>query len=250
MFSLNGFNALVTGASGGIGGAVAKALATQGSNLVISGTRQEALENLSKQLHEINSKIIVKIITCNLKEKSSVENLFLNAENELGSIDILVNNAGITKDNLFMRMKDEEWNDVVDVNLNSVFILTRIAVKSMMKKRYGRIINISSVVGFSGNPGQANYCATKAGIVGMSKAVAREVAIRGITVNCVAPGFIESDMTQNLSDSVKEKIFSNIPTQRMGLPEEVASCVAFLASKEASYVTGSTIHVNGGLQMY
>lgn len=250
MFSLEGYNALVTGASGGIGCAIAKLLAQQGANLAISGTRLDALEKCAEEINRINSAIQLVILPCDLQEHAQVEELVPQVEEKLGKIDILVNNAGITKDNLLIRMKDEEWQKVLNVNLTSCFILTRAAVKVMMKRRYGRIINISSVVGSTGNPGQANYCASKAGMVGMSKAIAKEVASRNITINCVAPGFIESEMTKVLPELTQQKILSSIPLNRMGSAEEVAACVAFLASLEAGYITGHTIHVNGGMGMY
>ncbi|MCX7338415.1 MAG: 3-oxoacyl-[acyl-carrier-protein] reductase [Alphaproteobacteria bacterium] len=250
MFSLNSYTALVTGATGGIGSVVAHTLAKQGARLAISDimARESALAELASALKESYGTEVF-IFPCSLSEAESVESLFPAAEKALGKIDILVNNAGITRDNLGMKMKDDEWQQVIDINLTASFRLCRAGIKSMMKNRYGRIINIASVVGATGNPGQANYCASKAGLVGMSKALAQEVATRGITINCVAPGFIESPMTNSLSDVVKEKILSSIPFGRMGKPEEIAAAVAFLSSPEACYVTGQTIHVNGGMHM-
>src|ERR1700742_2621869 len=245
MFDLTGKNALVTGASGGIGGAIAKALHGQGAAVVLSGTRAEALESLKAELGER-----AHIATCNLADTASVEALPKAAETALGgTIDILVNNAGITKDNLFMRMKDEEWDQVLAVNLTAAFRLSRAVLRGMMKKRWGRIIQISSVVGATGNPGQGNYAAAKAGLVGMTKSLAAEVASRNITVNAVAPGFIQTSMTDVLSDQQKEMISGRIPAGRMGMPEEIAAACAYLASQEAAYVTGETIHINGGMAM-
>src|SRR6201999_3407737 len=240
MFDLTGKNALVTGASGGIGGAIAKALHGQGANVVLSGTRAEALESLKAELGER-----AHIATCNLADTASVEALPKAAETALGgTIDILVNNAGITRDNLFMRMKDEEWDQVIAVNLTAAFRLSRAVLRGMMKKRWGRIIQITSVVGATGNPGQGNYAAAKAGLVGMSKSPAMEVASRNITVNAVAPGFIQTAMTDVLTDQQKETISTRIPAGRMGLPEEIAAAVVYLASPEAAYVTGETIQIN------
>lgn len=249
MFCLKLYNALITGATGGIGRAIAEALSAQGAQVALSGTREAVLKELAAELHTKykNNPII---LPCSLSDNEAVEKLFPAAEEAFGGkIDILVNNAGITKDSLAMRMKDADWNDVINVNLNASFRLCRAAIKSMMKRRYGRIINISSVVGSMGNPGQANYCASKAGLVGMSKALAHEVASRGITVNCVSPGFIASAMTEVLADTVKEKISSTIPMGRMGSPEEIATTVVFLASSEAGYMTGQNLHVNGGMEM-
>lgn len=248
MFSLSGQKALVTGASGGIGRAITHALAAQGAELVISGTREAVLNELAAELNSQHS-ATVHVKTCALDNPASVEELFPAAEGLMGQIDILVNNAGITRDGLAMRMKDDDWQAVIDVNLTANFRLCRAAVKSMMRSRYGRIINITSVVGVAGNPGQANYCASKAGLIGMSKSLAQEVATRHITVNCVAPGFIASAMTDGLPDKVKEKILGSIPQGAMGTPEDIASTVAFLASKEAGYITGQTLHVNGGMYM-
>lgn len=244
MFNLTGRKALVTGATGGIGGAIARAFHAQGAEVILSGTRTEQLENLKKDLKER-----VHIISSDLSRAEEVEALFSKAEEQAGSIDILVNNAGVTRDNLMMRMKDEEWQTVIDINLAACFRLCRSAVKSMIKQRYGRIINITSVVGVAGNPGQANYCAAKAGLIGLSKALAQEVASRGITVNCIAPGFIASAMTHVLPEAVQGKILSTIPLARLGSAEEVASAAVFLASQESTYITGQTLHVNGGMVM-
>jgi len=244
MFNLSGKTALVTGASGGIGGAIAKTLHAHGVKLAISGTRADALEALSAELGGT-----AKVITCNLSDLASIEELAKNAEVALGRIDILVCNAGITRDNLSMRMKDEEWQQVIDVNLTSTFRLIRAVMKGMMKCRSGRIINISSIVGSMGNPGQANYCASKAGLEGMTRAIAQEIASRGITVNCIAPGFIKTPMTDALNEEQQKRITGNIPAGRFGLPEDVAGSVLFLASDAASYITGQTLHVNGGLLM-
>ena len=245
MFDLTGKTALVTGASGGIGGEIAKALHKQGAAVVLSGTRAEALESLK---NELGSRAFVA--TCNLGDKDSVEALVKNAEAAAGApIDILVNNAGITRDNLFMRMKDEEWDQVIAVNLTAAFRLSRAVLRGMMKKRWGRIISITSVVGETGNPGQGNYAAAKAGLVGMSKSLAAEVASRNITVNCLAPGFIATPMTDALTDAQKEAVFGKIPAGRMGTPAEIAAAVAYLASEEAGYVTGETLQINGGMAM-
>lgn len=242
MFSLTGKTALVTGASGGIGAAIAEALHQQGASIALSGTRREALEALAGKL---GSRCV--ITPANLADRASVEALVPAAEEALGGLDILVNNAGITRDNLFMRMKDEEWDSVLAVNLTSSFLLARAAVKGMMKRRFGRIIGITSVVGVTGNPGQANYCAAKAGMIGMTKSLAAEVASRGITVNCVAPGFIESAMTDALNEKQREAIMGSIPAGRMGKAADIAGAVAYLASAEAAYINGQTLHVNGGM---
>ena len=244
MFDLTGKTALVTGASGGIGAAIAKALHGAGATLAISGTRIEPLESLAAELGDR-----VHVLPCNLSDAAAVEALPKQAAEAMGSVDILVNNAGITKDNLFMRMSDEEWASVLDVNLTATMRLCKGVVRSMMKARWGRIVNISSIVGATGNPGQANYAASKAGMVGMSKSIAYEVASRGITVNCVAPGFIATAMTDKLNNEQKEKINVQIPAARMGSPEEIAAAVLYLASNEAGYVTGATLHVNGGMAM-
>ena len=244
MFELTGMKALVTGASGGIGAAIAQALDAQGASLALSGTRMDALQAVAASLTHP-----AKIIPCNLADPASVEALLPATVEQLGGIDILVNNAGITRDGLAMRMKDEDWQAVLQVNLESCFRLCRAALKPMMKARFGRIINITSVVGVTGNPGQANYAAAKAGMIGMSKALAQEIASRAITVNCVAPGFISSPMTDGLSDEQKARLLEKIPAGRLGTGEEVASAVAWLASREAAYVTGQTLHVNGGMAM-
>jgi 3-oxoacyl-[acyl-carrier protein] reductase len=244
MSSLSGKTALITGASGGIGGAIAKTLHQAGAKLVISGTRQEALDTLNNELGGAAT-----VITCNLSDPVSIETLIKGAEAALSHIDILVCNAGVTRDNLSLRMKDEEWQQVIDINLTASFRLIRATMKGMLKRRSGRIINITSVVGTMGNPGQANYCASKAGINGMTKAIAQEVASRSVTVNCVAPGFIKTAMTDALNEDQQKRITDNIPAGRFGLPEDVAGCVAFLASDAAAYITGQTIHVNGGLLM-
>jgi len=245
MFDLTGKTALVTGASGGIGGAIAKALHGQGATVVLSGTRAEALEAVKAGL---GSRAF--IAPANLSDIASVEALPKAAEEAAGgSIDILVNNAGITRDNLFMRMKDDEWDQVIAVNLTAAFRLSRAVLRGMMKKRWGRIVQITSVVGATGNPGQGNYAAAKAGLVGMTKSLAAEVASRNITVNAVAPGFIQTAMTDVLTDQQKETISTRIPAGRMGLPEEIAAAVVYLASPEAAYVTGETIQINGGMAM-
>jgi 3-oxoacyl-[acyl-carrier protein] reductase len=244
MFDLSGKRALVTGASGGIGSAIAKALASQGAEVALSGTRVGALEDVAKDIIGKNH-----ILPCNLSDPDSVERLVPQAEEAMGGIDILVNNAGMTRDNLFMRMKDEEWDDVLAINLSAPFRLTRAAVKGMMKRRFGRIISISSVVGVVGNPGQGNYAASKAGLAGMSKALAYEVASRGVTVNMIAPGFIASAMTDELNEKQQEAILGKVPAGRLGTADEVAACAVFLASEGAAYITGHTLNVNGGMVM-
>ncbi|MGV3693143.1 MAG: 3-oxoacyl-ACP reductase FabG [Paracoccus marcusii] len=244
MFDLTGKTALVTGASGGIGGAIAEALHGAGATVALSGTREAPLRALADRLGER-----AHVVTANLGDAESVVALPKAAAEAMGSIDILVNNAGITRDNLFMRMSDDEWAQVLDVNLTSTFKLSRAVLRGMMKARWGRIVNITSVVGATGNPGQGNYAAAKAGVVGMSKSLAYEVASRGITVNCVAPGFIETPMTDKLTDDQKGKILTQIPAGRMGSAEEIAAAVLYLSSLEASYVTGATLHVNGGMAM-
>ncbi len=249
MINLANKTALVTGASGGIGQAIALKLTSLGARVIISGTREQVLNDLKAKIQETTSTAEVAVLTCNLSDADSVNTLFDKAEAYFGSVHILVNNAGITQDTLLMRMKDDAWDDVINVNLTSCFRLCRAAIKKMMRARYGRIINISSVVGTTGNPGQTNYCASKAGMVGFSKALALEVASRGITVNNVAPGFIETDMTSGLPEAVKEKILSSIPQNKMGSAEDIANSVAFLASDNAQYITGQTLHVNGGLAM-
>lgn len=244
MFNLTGKVALVTGATGGIGLEIAKALHAQGATVALSGRRVEQLEALKAELGER-----AEIFPADLADPASVDALIPAVEKALGGVDILVNNAGITRDNLFMRMKDAEWNDILSVNLGGAFRLARASLKGMMKKRWGRIISITSVVGVTGNPGQANYAAAKAGLIGMSKSLAQEVASRNITVNCVAPGFIATAMTEALTDDQKSQIAGRIPAGRMGTPQEIAASVVYLASEEAAYVTGSTIHVNGGMAM-
>ena len=244
MFDLTGKNALVTGASGGIGGEIAKILHGAGATVGLSGTRVAPLEALAAELGER-----AHVLPCNLSDAEAVTNLPKQAIAAMGSVDVLVNNAGITRDNLFMRMSDEEWAQVIEVNLTSTMRLCRGVMRGMMKARWGRIINISSIVGATGNPGQANYAASKAGMVGMSKSIAYEVASRGITVNCIAPGFIATPMTDALSDDQKGKINAQIPAGRMGTPEEIAAAALYLASPQAGYVTGATLHVNGGMAM-
>jgi 3-oxoacyl-[acyl-carrier protein] reductase len=245
MFSLEGKSALVTGASGGIGGAIARQLHDRGAEVVLSGTRAEALEELASSLGDRT-----RVLTANLGDAESVVNLATEAEKiSDGGIDILVNNAGVTRDGLLLRMKDEDWEQVIAVNLGSGFRLARALLRGMMKRRWGRVIGISSIVGVTGNPGQVNYAASKAGMVGFSKALAAEVANRGITVNVVAPGFIQTAMTDVLGDDQREKLLSGIPAGRLGSPDDIASAVTYLASEEASYVTGATLHVNGGMAM-
>ncbi|UWR94558.1 3-oxoacyl-ACP reductase FabG [Phaeobacter inhibens] len=244
MFDLTGKSALITGASGGIGGDIARALHAAGATVGLSGTREAPLQELAAELGER-----AHVLPCNLSDAEAVEALPKQAIAAMGSVDILVNNAGITRDNLFMRMKDEEWASVLEVNLTSTMRLCRGVLRGMMKARWGRIINISSIVGATGNPGQGNYAAAKAGMVGMSKSLAYEVANRGITVNAVAPGFIATAMTEKLNDAQKDAILTQIPSGRMGNPEEIASAVLYLASAEAGYVTGTTLHVNGGMAM-
>ncbi|WP_340302104.1 3-oxoacyl-[acyl-carrier-protein] reductase [Roseobacter sp. HKCCD7870] len=244
MFDLTGKSSLVTGASGGIGADIARALHSAGAVVALSGTRVEPLEALAAELGERSH-----VLPCNLSDAEAVEALPKQAIEAMGAMDILVNNAGITRDNLFMRMSDEEWAQVLEVNLTSTMRLCRGALRGMMKSRWGRIINISSIVGATGNPGQGNYAAAKAGMVGMSKSLAYEVASRGVTVNCVAPGFIATPMTDKLNDDQKAAINVKIPAGRMGTPEEIAAAVLYLASNEAGYVTGATLHVNGGMAM-
>lgn len=244
MADLTGKAALVTGASGGIGGAIARALHGAGATVGLSGTREGPLEALAAELGER-----AFVLPCNLSDAEAVAALPKNAAEAMGSVDILINNAGVTRDNLFMRMSDEEWAQVIEVNLTSTMRLCRGVLRGMMKARWGRIVNISSVVGATGNPGQGNYAASKAGVVGMSKSLAYEVASRGITVNCVAPGFIETAMTDALTEDQKGKILSQIPAGRMGTPEEIAAATLYLSSAEAGYVTGTTLHVNGGMAM-
>jgi 3-oxoacyl-[acyl-carrier protein] reductase len=244
MFDLTGLRALITGASGGIGSAIAHALAARGAAVALSGTRMDALTRVAEGLGGAP-----KIIPCNLGDAADVETLIPKASELLGGLDILVNNAGITRDTLILRMKDEDWAQVMQVNLEAAFRLSRAAVKPMMKQRFGRIITITSVVGVTGNPGQVNYAAAKAGLIGMSKALAQEVASRSITVNCIAPGFIASPMTDALSDEQKAKLMERIPAGRLGEGSDIGAAAVYLASRESSYVTGQTLHVNGGMAM-
>lgn len=244
MFELTGRKALVTGATGGIGEAIARALHAQGAIVGLHGTREEKLNQLAADLGENTF-----VFPANLADRDAVKQLAEKAEKDMGGVDILVNNAGITKDGLFVRMSDQDWDDVLAINLTAVFTLTRELTHAMMRRRYGRIINISSIVGVIGNPGQANYCATKAGIIGFSKSLAQEIASRKVTVNCIAPGFIESAMTEKLNEKQTETIMSAIPMKRMGTSAEVAASAIYLASDEAAFVTGQTIHINGGMAM-
>lgn len=244
MFDLTGKSALITGASGGIGISIAKALHAQGATVGLHGTREARLNEIATELGDR-----VHVFPADLGDGEAVKALAKKAEEEMDGIDILVNNAGITKDGLFVRMSDDDWDAVLDINLKSVFQLTRDVVYPMMRRKAGRIINITSIVGVTGNPGQGNYCASKAGMIGMSKSLAMEIASRKVTVNCVAPGFIETPMTDALNDKQKEAILSTVPAKRLGTGEEVASAVVYLASQEASYITGQTIHVNGGMAM-
>lgn len=245
MFNLSGKKALITGASGGIGGAIAKALHAQGADVALSGRNVEALNKLAAEIGNER----VHVVPGDLGSAEAAEAVIKTAEEKMGQVDILVNNAGLTKDGLFMRMKDEDWQVVQDVNLTAPFRLIRAAIRGMMKRRNGRVINITSVVGVTGNPGQANYCASKAGMIGMSKSMAQEVANRGITINCVAPGFIATAMTDALTDDQKASINATIPAGTMGAPEDIAASVVYLASDEGKYVTGQTLHVNGGMAM-
>ena len=244
MFDLTGKVALVTGASGGIGGAIARALHAQGASVGLSGTRVEPLESLAADLGER-----VAVLPCNLSDAVQTEALVGQCDEALGPLDILVNNAGLTRDGLALRMKDEDWQAVLDVNLTASFRLTRAALKGMMKRRSGRIVGITSVVGVTGNPGQANYAASKAGLIGMTKSLAQEVASRGVTLNCVAPGMIETAMTDALNEQQRERILQNIPAGRLGSSDDIAAAVVYLASQEAAYITGQTLHVNGGMAM-
>ena len=244
MFDLTGKRALVTGATGGIGGAIAKALAAQGATVALSGTRKEKLDTLAA---EIGGGAVA--LPCDLSDGAAVDALPKQAAEAMGGLDILVNNAGITRDQLFMRMSDEDWDAVIAVNLTAAFRLSRAVLRGMMKAKWGRILQITSVVGTTGNPGQGNYCAAKGGLTAMSKSLAAEVASRGVTVNCIAPGFIETAMTGKLTDEQKDRILGQIPAGRMGSAEEVAAAAVWLASPEASYVTGQTLHVNGGMAM-
>ncbi len=247
MCTIEGKTAIITGAAGGIGAAVTKRLHAQGAKLVISGTRQEKLDALKKELGAGDE---ITAITCNLGDKEAVKDFAAAAQEALGGkVDIVVNNAGITKDGLAMRMSDEDWQSVLDVNLTSSFVLIRSLLRGMMKAKSGAIVNISSIVGVMGNPGQANYVASKAGLIGMTKALAQEVASRGITVNAVAPGFIATPMTEALNDAQKEALYAKIPMERFGTPEDIASAVEFLVSDNASYITGQTLHINGGMVM-
>jgi 3-oxoacyl-[acyl-carrier protein] reductase len=244
MFDLTGMTALVTGATGGLGGAIARALHAQGAVVALSGTRATALETLAGELGDRTH-----VLPCDLSDKAAVEALVPAAEAAMGKLDILVNNAGVTRDGLFMRMKDDDWDQVIAINLTSAFRLSRAALRGMMKRRHGRIVSITSVVGVTGNAGQGNYAASKAGMIGMTKSLAAEVASRNITVNCVAPGFIASPMTDALNDKQKEAIVATIPSGRLGAGVDVAAAVVYLASAEAAYVTGQTLHVNGGMAM-
>ncbi len=244
MFELEGKCALITGASGGIGGSIARALYGQGAKVALSGTRIEPLKALADDLGDR-----AFIVPCNLSDVDAVKALPQKASEEMGGIDILVNNAGITKDNLFMRMSDDDWHQVIDINLTSTMHLMKSVMRTMMKKRFGRIINITSIVGVTGNAGQVNYAASKAGMIGMTKSFAQEIATRGITANCIAPGFIETAMTAELPENVIKNMLDAIPQGRMGQADEIAASVAFLASNEASYITGQTLHVNGGMAM-
>jgi 3-oxoacyl-[acyl-carrier protein] reductase len=244
MFDLGGKAALVTGASGGIGGAVARALHAQGATVVLSGTRVEPLEALKAELGQR-----AHVLRCDLGDAAATEKLVPDAEAAMGRLDILVNNAGLTRDTLALRMKDDDWQKVLDVNLTAGFRLARAALRGMMKRRWGRIVGITSIVGVTGNPGQANYAASKAGMIGLSKALAAEVASRSITVNCVAPGFIETPMTAALNEAQKTALLARIPAGRLGAGADVAAAVVYLASEEAAYVTGQTLHVNGGMVM-
>ncbi len=244
MFDLSGKSALVTGASGGIGGAIARALHKQGATVTLSGTRADALERLKESLGER-----AHVVAAKMDDAADIDRLAKEAEATMGGIDILVNNAGITRDNISMRMKDEEWEKVLQVNLTGTFRLTRAAMRGMMRRRHGRVINITSIVGVTGNPGQANYAAAKAGLIGLSKSLAQELASRAITVNCVAPGFIATPMTDVLTEDQKKTILSRVPAERLGTPEEIAAGVVYLASDEAAYVTGQTLHINGGMAM-
>lgn len=244
MFDLKGKKALITGATGGLGAEIARALHQQGAEIAISGTKREKLEELAREFQDR-----IHVISCDLSNIESTQRLIPEAEAALGGLDILVNNAGMTHDGLILRMSDEQWSKVIDVNLSAVFRLSREAIKGMMKQRSGRIINITSIVGVTGNAGQTNYAASKAGIIGLAKSLAAEVATRGITVNCIAPGFIESPMTTVLNDKQREKAINEIPQGKIGSPKDIAAGVVFLASEEAGYITGQTLHINGGMTM-
>jgi 3-oxoacyl-[acyl-carrier protein] reductase len=244
MFDLTGKTALITGATGGIGGAIARALHAQGATVALSGTRREVLDQLAAELGERTH-----VLPCNLADKDEVEALVPRAEEAMGQLDILVANAGVTKDNLFVQLRDEDWEQVLTVNLTATFRLARAAVRGMMRRRHGRVIGISSVVGVTGNPGQSNYVAAKAGMIGLMKSIAQEYAKRGVTANCVAPGMIQTAMTDKLNEKQREGIMARIPSARLGTPTDIAGAVVYLASDEAAYVTGQTLHVNGGMAM-
>ena len=244
MFDLGGKRVLVTGASGGIGGAIARALRERGATVSVSGTRREALDGLARELGDR-----VHAIPCDLSDPAAVETLVGAAEELMGAVDVVVNNAGIARDGIVARLKDEDWQQVIDVNLTAAFRISRAALRGMMRRRWGRIVNVASVVGVSGNAGQANYAASKAGLIGLTKSLAQEVASRSITVNCIAPGFIETAMTESLGGDRRDRLAAAIPAGRFGVPSDVASAAVFLASDEASYVTGHTLHVNGGMVM-
>jgi len=244
MFDLTGKSALVTGASGGIGSDIARSLHAQGATVTLSGTRKEALDALAAELGDRTH-----VLPCNLSDSEAVDALPKQAEEAMGGLDILINNAGLTRDNIFMRMKDEEWDEVIRVNLTAAFRLSRASLRGMMKRRWGRIIGITSVVGVTGNPGQGNYAASKAGMIGMTKALAQEVASRNITVNCIAPGMIRSAMTDALNEDQRSRILATIPAGRLGEAPEIAAAAVYLSSEEAAYVTGQTLHVNGGMAM-
>src|SRR5665213_1348743 len=244
MFDLSAKTALVTGATGAIGGAIARALHGQGATVALSGTRRDALDALAAELKDR-----VHVLPCDLADKDAVEALVPSAEEKMTKLDILVANAGVNRDNLFVQLRDEDWDNVIAVNLTATFRLTRAAVKTMMRRRWGRVIGISSIVGYTGNPGQGNYTASKAGLVGMLKSVAAEYAKRNVTANCIAPGIITSAMTDKLNDKQREAIMGRVPMGRLGTPQDIASAAVYLASEEAAYVTGQTIHVNGGMAM-
>jgi len=245
MFDLTGKTALVTGATGGIGAAIARALHGQGATVAISGTRREVLDALAAELASR-----VHVLPCDLADKDAVEALVPSAEEKMTKLDILVANAGVTKDNLFVQLKDEDWDQVIAINLTSTFRLTRAAVKGMMRRRFGRVIGISSVVGVTGNPGQGNYTASKAGMIGMMKSVAAEYAKRNVTANCIAPGFVATPMTDKLNEKQREGILARVPAARLGTPADVAAAAVYLASDEAAYMTGQTLHINGGMAMF
>jgi 3-oxoacyl-[acyl-carrier protein] reductase len=244
MFQLTGKTALVTGATGGLGGAIARALHKQGATVAISGTRKDVLDALAGELKDR-----VHVLPCDLSDKDQVEALVPQAEAAMEKLDILVANAGVTKDNLFVQLRDEDWDTVININLTATFRLSRAAMKTMMRRRFGRIIGITSVVGVTGNPGQGNYTAAKAGMIGMMKSIAKEYAKRGVTANCVAPGFVATPMTDKLNEKQREAIMTMVPANRLGTPDDIAAAVVYLASDEASYVTGQTLHVNGGMAM-